>query len=584
MPSQEDEASGAVPYAPSTASHPALPGDAASIHLFESPEQEAGKVVQIVKSAAGTCAILVRNRAHLDAIVPALKDAGLRFRAIEIELLGEKQVVQDLYALTRALMHPADRIAWLAVLRAPWCGLSLSDLLLLAEDQNKTLWEAIDNDRIVYKLSEDGRKRVQRLWAPLGQAIKQHSLRGTLRERVESVWLALGGPACVESPTELEDAEICLDALEQVEEAGSVDMDALDRKLEKLWAIPDLEAPERLQVMTIHKAKGLEFDTVIIPGLDRVPRASDPPLFRWKEMAGAGARFLFAPIKEAGAEENLAYDYLGRLERDAEDTEAGRLLYVAATRARQRLHLLGCVKFDDHNEPRTPDRRSLLAKLWPLNVQIARSTAAPAAESGVPSVPLRRLPADYVLPAPPPAVKWDAPPEGRDEEPIEFSWAGETARHVGTVVHRWLQRIAEDQLKGWDVKRVESLRPHFEADLKRRGVQDPKPAADLVVQAVRNSITDERGRWLLGVHSEARSEYRLRTHGRTFVVDRLIRSEDGTRWVVDFKTSRHEGTMVEEFLDEQRKRYATQLDAYAAALGGAQRGLYFPVHSAWRSW
>ena len=64
----------------------------------------------------------MRNRSHLDRIVPALKAAGIRYRAVEIDALGEKQIVQDLYALTRALTHPADRVAWLAILRAPWVG------------------------------------------------------------------------------------------------------------------------------------------------------------------------------------------------------------------------------------------------------------------------------------------------------------------------------------------------------------------------------------------------------------------------------------------------------------------------------
>jgi len=582
FPGREDEASGAVPYSPSTASHPALPGDAAVFALFDSQSSEALHVVDLVKSASGSCAILVRNRAHLDAVVPALKAAGLRFQAIEIELLGEKQVVQDLYALTRALLHPGDRIAWLAVLRAPWCGLLLSDLLLLAEDRNRTIWESLDDDLVLCKLSEDGRKRAQRLWEPLGQAIGQHHLRGTLRGRVESVWLALGGPACVESATELEDAEIYLDELERLDEAGAVDTGALATALTKLYALPDLEAPERLQVMTIHKAKGLEFDTVIVPGLDRVPRASDPPLFQWKQRPTG--KFIFAPIKEAGAEQNLAYDYLARLERDSDDLEAGRLLYVAATRAKQRLHLLGCVKFDDHGDPRTPNKRSLLAKLWPLDVPITRAATPAAPASGLEPFPLRRLPADYALPAPPAPVKWDAPPEGRDEEPIEFSWAGETARHVGTVVHHWLQRIAEDELKGWDAKRVESLRPHFLADLKRRGVQDPGPAAELVVTAVKNSIADERGRWILGPQPESKSEYRLRTASRSFIIDRLLRDRSGRRWVIDYKTSWHEGGNVEGFLDEQQRRYAAQLDAYCAALGDSSPGLYFPLHAGWREW
>src|SRR4029079_12308877 len=105
------------------------------------------------------------------------------------------------------------------------------------------------------------------------------------------------------------------------------------------------------------------------------------------------SRFIFAPIKEAGTDKNPAYDYLARLDRDAEDLEAGRLLYVAATRAKKRVHLLGCVKLEHDGSARAPDKRSLLAKLWPLDAEVVRKTAAPAPESA-PRIPLRRLPVD----------------------------------------------------------------------------------------------------------------------------------------------------------------------------------------------
>ena len=72
--------------------------------------------------------------------------------------------------------------------------------------------------------------------------------------------------------------------------------------------------------------------------------------------------------------------------------------------------------------------------------------------------------------------------------------------------------------------------------------------------------------------------------GRSYIIDRLIRDANGTRWVVDFKTSRHEGADIEGFLDQEQKRYAAQLDAYAAALGDASRGVYFPMHVGSRDW
>ena len=165
---------------------------------------------------------------------------------------------------------------------------------------------------------------------------------------------------------------------------------------------------------------------------------------------------------------------------------------------------------------------------------------------------------------------------------VEFSWAGETARHVGTVVHHWLQRIADDALKGWDAKRIEAERLRIEIELTRRGVKAADLAAELVATALKNTLTDERGRWLLGPHPEAKSEYRLRSAGQTHVIDRMFREADGTRWVVDYKTGRNEGADVERFLDREQQRYAGQLRRYLDVLKESRAGLYFPMHRGWR--
>ena len=578
LPLNPDEASGAVPYSPATSHKPAEPGAAVAWHCFFDRELEAQKVVQLVKESTGKVAILVRNRSHLDAIVPALKDAGIRYRAVEIEQLGEKQVVQDLYALARALSHPADRVAWLAILRAPWVGLCLEDFSSFFENKfNKIIWDLIQHI-----------PALDRFRTVLAPAIANR-MRGTLRARVEGVWLALGGPACVQGPTDLEDAEIFLDELERLEEAGGLpDLEVLQEKLEKLWALPDVNAgPDAVEIMTIHKAKGLEFDNVIVPGLDRAPRTGDRPLFAWKQLSSS---LLLAPITETGGDQEPLYEYVRELNKEAEDVEAGRLFYVAATRARSRLHLLACAKPNDDSTPKPPNKRSLLAKAWfeaaqhfPSLFQNLKSATIDSVPAPQPPQFLRRLPATYTVPPPPPPAAWEAPPEGRAEaEQIEFSWATETAKHIGTVVHRWLQKIAEDELKGWTPERVESLRPHFERDLSRRGVQHPAPAAELVVFALTQTLIDDRGRWILGPHPEAKSEYRIRTPSGRHVIDRLIREPDGTRWIVDYKTGRNEGADLERFLDRERERYAGQLRRYLAALENSRAGLYFPMHRGWR--
>src|SRR5882762_2104758 len=598
FPAEPDESLGAVPYSAATPHHAPLPGDAVTWHNTADRQNEATKVVEIVRSAVGRSAILVRKRDALADIVPALKAAGIRYRAIEIERLGEKQVVQDLYALARALSHLGDRVAWLSILRAPWLALPLEKLLEIAgrppdKGGRGVIWELIKDDLFLEPFT--------RILAP---AIANRG-RGTLRDRVEGVWLALGGPACVEDATDLEDAEIFLDELEKLEHAGAIeDPAALAERLENLYALPDVAAgDDDLQIMTIHKAKGLEFDTVIVPGLDRGPGRSDPPLFLWKELVGGSSGrppdkggtggLLLAPIKETGTDKDLAYQYLKDLDADAEDTESSRLLYVAATRAEKRLHLLACLPSDEHGDLKKPLAHSLLERAWPAAEEhfpaATESMRVNGARRAPTAVTLKRLATDVQLPKLPAAVRWTAPAEGRaEEDEIEFSWAGETARHVGSVVHRWLQQMAEDELRGWDAKRIDSLRKDFLRQLERRGVQASqlKAAAEVVTSALKNTLTDERGRWLLGPQKESRTEYRVRVRTKegasTYIVDRTFRAADGARWVIDYKTSRHEGSDIDAFLDRERERYREQLKVYGQALQSSSAGLYFPLLRGWR--
>ncbi|MEK6211795.1 MAG: UvrD-helicase domain-containing protein [Pseudomonadota bacterium] len=592
LPAVEDESSGAVPYSPSVPFHDADPEGEPTLETCADKETEAQRVVELVKAAKGKTAILVRNRKHLDAIVPAFKDAGIRFRAVKIEQLGEKQVVQDLYALTRALTHLADRVAWLAILRAPWCGLMLDELSAFFEGKDKqTIWELMQDQ-----------PRLARMREVLAPALANR-LRGMLRDRVEGVWLALGGPACVEDATDLEDAEIFLDELERLEEAGELtDFSALASSLKNLYALPDVNAGvDAVEIMTIHNVKGLEFDTVIVPGLDRLPGSGRKPLFAWRSLPGG--RLLLAPIDETGGKKEPLYQYVRDLDKEAEDIEAGRLLYVVATRAKSRLHLLACLKVDEDGVLKLPSKRSLLGLAWRAlpNIPLPSSLAGKSVKEGTVSLPLdgggqgrgregvgvlRRLPTDFEMPKAPETTEWSSPEEGRGEEGPPFNWAKESVRHAGIVVHAWFQRIAEDELRGWDAKRVDALRARFVRDLQRRGVApaELERAGGLVVSALRNALDDERGRWLLGPHPKARNEHRLRNRIRSFRIDRYFEDEQGTKWVVDYKTSEHAGAGIEAFLDEQRERYAAQLDGYADAVGGARRGLYFPLHAGWRNW
>jgi len=615
---KNDIPSGAVAFEPSVAERSS--DELSAVVTFNtllagSPQDEANRVVQLVQrirsdDPAASIALLVRARTHLAQIVPALREAGLRFTAVELELLLARPLIGDLLALTRALEHLADRIAWLAVLRAPWCGLTLADLAGLAEGAaNASVWQRIYDTSCRSQLSLDGQQRLARVAPALEQALDMRG-RGPLTERVRQTWWRLGGPACISTAADHADAESFFDHLAQHEERnrGICDIGAFENSLVRLFAAPDSQADDRLQVMTIHKAKGLEFDYVIVPGLDRVTMADDAQLMQGFERPRASGvpsdqgELLLSPIypPDADKKDDSIYCWIERLQQERQRNEDGRLLYVAATRARRQLHWVACVPIED-DAIAAPRDNSLLQRLMPaVEEECARAMAARSVSSKsetfvaapVRSIDqsLRRLPVDWTFPATPPAISWSDATPVVPELAIEFSWAGETARRVGVVVHRWLQRIADDALHGWDDERVQSITPHIEQELGAAGIagSERTAARQRVVQALTSALNDPRARWLLGPHRDAGSELRFSMQTRTgikrMVLDRTF-VENGARWIIDYKTGTHEGADVEGFLDRERLRYAAQLEQYAQALGGdVQLGLYFPLLNGWREW
>ena len=619
LPAREDVAVGAVPYSPSDAAQAPATGAAVQLHPLAQDDaaREADEVVRLVTDARrefpkGKVAILVRSRGHLASIVPQLKAAGLRFRAIEIERLGDRQAVQDVLALTRALVHPADRVAWLACLRAPWCGLSLADLLALSgNDAARPVWESVCDEGKVEALSADGQLRLRRARVALQAGIAQRRRR-PLRRWVEGVWLALGGPACVMDTTELKDVQVFFQLLEELDEAGDlVDFAALVAGVERLYAQPDVDADDGLQVMTIHKAKGLEFDVVIVPGLARTPPPPKSRLLLWQEIPRAHDRsdLLLAPIRAASDSDDPIYRFLRKLDEQKARHENGRVLYVAATRARERLHLLGQVRRTLDGEVmqlQAPPATSLLAQLWPeVETLFVQALSRPPVTQDTVETPgrvaadqrLQRLPLHWVLPPPPAAVTWGAvTPVEETHAAVEFVWAGETAKHIGTVVHRWLLRMANDGAQRWSPPRVHDQLPALRAALAHLGVppDDLARAAARVQQALNNSLADERGRWLLDArHRDARSEYALTAwvgeRAQNVIIDRTFVDEHDHRWIVDYKTSTHEGGGLEVFLAREQQRYRAQLENYAQLLALLDKrpirlGLYFPLLQGWREW
>ncbi|HSR62389.1 MAG TPA: 3'-5' exonuclease, partial [Gammaproteobacteria bacterium] len=578
-------------------------------------DREAGAVVSLVQSLRtehpeGTIAILVRSRAQLGVIVPRLRDAGLRFRAVEIEQLGERQAIQDVLALTLALNRFADRIAWLAILRAPWCGLTLTDLYHLAGGVNgRTIWQCMQDPDRLQLLSVDGRERLLKMRAVLELHYAEQGRRN-LRRSVESVWMSLGGPATLGDRTDLDNVKVYFELLEQFAAGVTLQHEAqFFEGINRLFAAPDVRADEMLQIMTIHKAKGLEFDTVIMPGLEKGRMRDEHTLLRWEEIPHEeGPGLLLAPIREAGELQSPIYDYLKRREEQKHYFEEQRLLYVAVTRAKHRLHLLASVPVKENHdgiELSGPQKGSLLYHLWPqletdFDAALQEEDHSPLArevETRQLTNNLNRLAPGWHLPAPPEVISRESPPSVEipaDEATPEFEWAGETIKHIGTVTHRAIQQIAETGIAEWDQERILSNEERYRGALLRLGVveSDLAWAVNNVIKALNNLISDEHGRWILDpAHKGVRNEYAVSGlyRGRVVnaIIDRTFIDSENIRWIIDYKTSRHEGPDVQAFLDREQERYRSQLEKYAILLRHMENieirlGLYFPLLCGWR--
>lgn len=606
FPPADDLRTGAVAYTPSVParaaraveSHPVV-----TLQLFGGRLDEAAAIAARIaalraRDADASMAVLVAVHAHALPVIGALSAAGIESLGVDLVPLGERTVVRDLVQLACAVCDLADRTAWLAVLRAPWCGATLATLTELSGLNDRLLViEALKDPKRLGACEAREQLRLRRLLEVMQVALARRGLRPAA-DWLEAAWMSLGGPDCC-LPAELADARAFLAALAERESVfewrGPADFPAL---LAHLHSAPGAAAPNPVQVMTIHRAKGLEFDHVFVPALERGTHGGERRLLRWVDLPSASraSDLLIAPAPAVGAEREAPLDgWLKDLLRRRDANERRRLMYVAATRARETLWLSGAPELNAAGEPRVRPH-TLLGTLWPALAQRFERAAAAASTAGTRPLPLlERLSERWQrAPLPPPVAITHLPAAHLSEATPEFSWVGETQRHIGTLVHEWLARLATPGGPP-AAAQVSAARPAVLRQLARAGVPERERAraADLVLSALNQTLEDERGRWLLSPeHREARSELALTgvsgTQLRNIIIDRSFIDAHGTRWVIDFKTSRHEGGGLEAFLDEELERYTPQLRTYvelARALGPqpVRAALYFPLLRAFRT-
>ena len=597
FPQRDDLKTGAARFSPSTATREPCADQGVAIHALRGtdPEAEVRVVTRILmeeraRSATASVAVLVQNRHHLAGLTEALRPLDLPIHAVEIEAPNRYQVTQDLIGLTRALAHLGDRIAWLSVLHAPWCGMTWADLHALCwDDLDGAIWTLMNDAGRTARLSPDGRDRLERTRGVLDLAFRTRGAQSFARW-VESTWISLRGPACLDAAEDLQRAEHFFLTLADAVTHGDLDDPS---RLEERFTDPrvgvDVPREQGIEIMTIHRAKGLEFDTVILLGLGREPPSEQDKGLYWLQRLSADGRqdVLLAPPASNAREPDALTEWIKRVDRLKDSSERARLLYVATTRARERLHLVGQLP-----PGKSPRSSTLLARLWPC-VSHAFDAAEPTEPVDRPAGrPIRPVLRRLVEPATAPA---SAPDAAQEVARPEFEWAGQAAVHVGSVVHGELHRVAEDGIAAWDAARVTAHSRRFEDALRLLGVEDGELAwaTARVVRALQQVLDDPTGRWLLANHPQARSELTVTVVSDSTLqhlrLDRTFVDARGTRWIIDFKTSAHEGGARDAFLASEVARYRPQLERYASALSRLEDrpmrvGLYFPLLQTFEDW
>ena len=589
MGNRADRLTGQVGYSPSTARRA---GDGeVSVRLFARPSLEAEALARHVQALRrsepkSSIAILVRSRAHLPTILETLRRQGIPWQATDIDPLAETPAVLDLLSLAAALSNSRNRLAWLSVLRTPWVGLDLPDLERAAK------LRAFNPENLAHlkpQLTSTGADRLGRLLKALNRWLPRR-YEGAPRTPLEAVWLECGGAAAYADPAVLDHAQRFLELVDRLG-ADGWDVDLLRQLAEGLFAADSGET--QLQILTVHKAKGLEFDHVLLPCLDKGVRGDSAPVLRWRLQG----RQLLMATKGSGA----LYGWLAEEDKARTRHELQRLLYVACTRAKRSLLLTACVGLEEGEASTTttvamikqPREGSMLALLWPgmreemptvetggaaanqpanaveTNVRsddLVETGGAPADQPAAP-LKLHQLRDGFVWspPKPQPLALPDtlAPKQGGGEDPA----AGSPQVILGELVHRclclWGRNGPPPDVHAW----LEARRGQWQGELLATGLAEAE-RRHCIAEAERqlsNVLLDQQGRWLLAPHDQAASEFAVMGVLDGVLVsayfDRVFKHE-GMRWIVEFKTDRTASDPAS--IRQQTLRHCKQLARYRA--------------------
>jgi ATP-dependent helicase/nuclease subunit A len=540
--------------------------------------------------------VLLFARTHLVTYLEAFKAAGVPVRVREGLALKESPVVQHLHNLARALVRPQDDLAWAAALRGPWGQGSLHLLSRVAGIEENLWTDKLRRFVDAPDCPADWRAPLATLLSARDQ-VGRRPLEEILRRWLDEAG-AWPGIAAWEGPAGVANARAYLDLLAEAESGlPEATFFKADFHLEDTFQPSNPQAQDSpVEMLTVHGAKGLEFDTVFLPGLDWQPLQKEnrtPPPFVMEEIPGTRLHGLALARPYSHAHHSSLYQALRHVKNRRILAEARRVFYVAVTRARERLFLSGVIKQNGRENWQVP-AASPLGWLWDHY----------SPEDLAPGVPLTRLQPEMRLEllaeVPPPAAEapsamplpepWEFHPEPVPYEIqypsqlIEWGEAGTgggsgddagVALLRGELVHRLLEDLAQ----GRELPSLTGVAASIRASLLPPEAAQ-RLAGEVLAEAAACRADPCLARWLSPALPQAASEWLLEDQPapgliRRGQIDRMV--FDGQDWwILDYKTSRPAREEDwEEFMRGEAEKYRPQLQAYRE-MAARDRGLAGP--------
>jgi ATP-dependent exoDNAse (exonuclease V) beta subunit len=436
--------------------------------------------------------------------------------------------------------------------------------------------------------------------------------RQTLRDWVYSAWLALGGPAIYATASQQDNANTFFELLETLEKNNKkITRITLYEAVERLYAKNTSQQNVRVQIMTIHKAKGLEFDIVLMPSMHKTSANNESKLLEWLEVPSQTQQreWLFATIPAKNLGGDQIYYYVREQQKQKEMYELARVFYVGVTRAKQQVHLIGQINHNEEAEIKKPSANSFMGLLWPHHEMEKTHFYSNALQNkdtreinGVKS--LRRVSTQWSMPqaiiANMPYAQFNAlnslwEPLNANNPDKNYVWQDNTARCIGTLIHEILHAIGQQGLTQWLEYDLNQFEPRWKVRLAELGLSALQQdiALHQVNLAIKSILNDEKGQWILSEHKEAKSEYALTgmLHDRlvNVIIDRtFVEPKTNERWIIDYKTSSPQPNQsLEAFLTQETQAYTPQLALYTKLLKKLDNrviraALYFPMIKAWQ--